>query len=85
MADPKWNLRTYPRTLQQNIALGIVAADDAAQTTEEEATKTIENQEITKDEILIFPGVCSSCGHALQTLMKRDILIMFTNCDTCAY
>ncbi|KIK02896.1 hypothetical protein K443DRAFT_677248 [Laccaria amethystina LaAM-08-1] len=89
MADPKWNLRTYPRTLQQNIALGLVAADE---TTEEEATKTTENQEITNDEILIFPGVCSSCGHALQTLMKRvnipyfkDILIMSTNCDNCGY
>jgi zinc finger protein len=77
MADPKWNLRTYPRTLQQNIALGLVAADE---TTEEEATKTTENQEITNDEILIFPGVCSSCGHALQTLMKRVNIPYFKVC-----
>ena len=80
MADPKWNLRTYPRTLQQNIALGLVAADDATQTSEEEAIKTIENQEITNDEILIFPGVCSSCGHALQTLMKRVNIPYFKVC-----
>lgn len=80
MADPKWNLRTYPRTLQQNIALGVVAADDATQTTGEEATKTIENQEITNDEILIFPGICSSCGHPLQTLMKRVNIPYFKVC-----
>ena len=80
MADPKWNLRTYPRTLQQNIALGLVAADDVTQNSEEEATKAIENQEITNDEILIFPGVCSSCGHALQTLMKRVNIPYFKVC-----
>ena len=28
MADPKWNLRTYIRTLDQNIALGLVGVDD---------------------------------------------------------
>ena len=28
MADPKWNLRTYIRTLEQNIALGLVGVDD---------------------------------------------------------
>ena len=30
MADPKWNLRTYPRTLEHNVALGLVAAPDEA-------------------------------------------------------
>ena len=28
MADPKWNLRIYIRTLEQNITLGLVGVDD---------------------------------------------------------
>ncbi|KAF8875037.1 ZPR1 zinc-finger domain-containing protein [Infundibulicybe gibba] len=79
MADPKWNLKTYPRTLQQNIAIGLVAAP-------------ISLPPGTSEEIYVFPGVCSSCGHPLDTLMKKvvipyfkDILIMSTNCDRCDY
>jgi zinc finger protein len=39
MADPKWNLRTYIRTLDQNIALGLVGVDD------EEARKNNETKQ----------------------------------------
>ena len=39
MADPKWNLRKYNRTLDQNIALGLVSVDD------EEARKNDEMRE----------------------------------------
>lgn len=76
MADAKWNLRTYPRTLEQNVALGLVAADDQ-QVVDSEAKKVqttqdlAESQPIGEEEILIFPGVCSSCGHPLNTYMKR--------------
>ena len=66
MADPKWTLRTYPRTFQQNVQLGLVSEDD-------EGTQNAEqtSSEITKDEILTFPGQCSSCGHPINTYMKR--------------
>ncbi|EIN06021.1 zf-ZPR1-domain-containing protein [Punctularia strigosozonata HHB-11173 SS5] len=44
------------------------------------------------DEIYVFPGPCSSCGHPIKTLMKRvnipyfkEIIIMSTNCDHCGY
>ena len=30
MADPKWNLRTYIQTLDQNITLGLVGVDEEA-------------------------------------------------------
>ncbi|KAF8966817.1 ZPR1 zinc-finger domain-containing protein [Flammula alnicola] len=75
MSDPKWNMRTYHRTLEQNIALGLTKDDP-----------------ITDDEIFVFPGVCSSCGHHIHTNMKKvnipyfkDILIMSTNCEFCGY
>jgi len=92
MADPKWNLRTYIRTLDQNIALGLVGVDDeearkndemkqqarahfeavAAGTTEEGAVGEDGGvKPITDDEIFVFPGVCSSCGHPIATNMKK--------------
>ncbi|KAF8152561.1 ZPR1 zinc-finger domain-containing protein [Crassisporium funariophilum] len=104
MADPKWNLRTYPRTLEHNIALGLVSADDAAarmagarqaavaETPEGAVMADGSVRPITDDEIFVFPGTCSSCGHPIETNMKKvnipyfkDILIMSTNCDRCGY
>ncbi|KAJ7293937.1 zf-ZPR1-domain-containing protein, partial [Mycena rebaudengoi] len=95
MADPKWNMRTYPRTLQQNINLGLVAAPEEQPLTsvqEEEEDASGEMVEGENDEIYVFKGVCSSCGHPLDTLMKKvlipyfkDVLIMSTNCDRCGY
>ncbi|KAJ7058841.1 zf-ZPR1-domain-containing protein [Mycena amicta] len=96
MADPKWNMRTYSRTLQHNIALGLVAPEEQPElaVVEEEADdasgEPIEGRE--NEEIFVFKGICSSCGHPLDTLMKKvsipyfkDVLIMSTNCDRCGY
>jgi len=114
MADPKWNLRTYIRTLEQNIALGLVGVDDEVARKNDEMKQRVTMQArayldvvekgegaveedgsvkpITDDEIFVFPGVCSSCGHPIETNMKKvnipyfkDILIMSTNCDICGY
>ncbi|KAH9992778.1 zf-ZPR1-domain-containing protein [Russula compacta] len=94
MADPKWNLRTYRRTQEQNVALGLVAADadgDSGVGEHDDTTETAPTDD-GNEEIYIFPGVCSSCGHPLDTMMKKvvipyfkDILIMSTNCDRCGY
>ncbi|KIM41444.1 hypothetical protein M413DRAFT_445444 [Hebeloma cylindrosporum] len=100
MNDPKWNLRTYHRTLDQNIALGLVSADDEAarmssmkqvmMSTTADTART--DDPITDDEVFVFPGSCSSCGHQIHTNMKKvnipyfkDILIMSTNCEYCGY
>ncbi|KAI9508178.1 zf-ZPR1-domain-containing protein [Russula earlei] len=93
MADPNWNLRTYRRTLEQNVALGLIAADDADDPAVDGRNDTAEAVDAEdNEEIYIFPGVCSSCGHPLDTKMKKvvipyfkDILIMSTNCDHCGY
>ena len=92
-ADPKWNLRTYIRTLDQNIALGLVSVDDEVARKNEEMKQRVtiqarayldavgEREEavgedgsvrpITDDEVFVFPGVCSSCGHPIETNMKK--------------
>lgn len=66
MSDPKWSMRTYHRTLVQNVALGLVAPDEETQ--EQEPAN---DQPITDDEVFTFPGVCSSCGHQIHTNMKK--------------
>ncbi|KAE9384655.1 zf-ZPR1-domain-containing protein [Gymnopus androsaceus JB14] len=106
MSDPKWNMRTYPRTLEQNVALGLVAAtDESASVVQGTATLSLGDDDDAGDdddvgagaegkneEIYVFPGTCSSCGHPLNTMMKKvnipyfkDVLIMSTNCDRCGY
>ncbi|KAH9004613.1 zf-ZPR1-domain-containing protein [Lactarius hatsudake] len=92
MADPKWNLRTYRRTKEQNVALGLVAADDSVVDEKEKPTEDAPTDDDANEEIYVFPGICSSCGHPLDTMMKKvvipyfkDILIMSTNCDHCGY
>ncbi|KZT10028.1 zf-ZPR1-domain-containing protein [Laetiporus sulphureus 93-53] len=103
MADPKWNMRTYRRTRQQNIDLGLIAPDEAEKPAaegapqegqangEEEGPKVV-GPEGQNEEIFVFPGTCSSCGHHINTLMKKvnipyfkDIIIMSTNCEFCGY
>ncbi|KAL1749104.1 ZPR1 zinc-finger domain-containing protein [Schizophyllum fasciatum] len=94
MSDPKWNLRTYPRTLEQNVQLGLVSPDEAAALKGEtkQAPDGVTPQEISEDEVFVFPGVCSSCGKRVETKMKRvnipyfkECLIMSTNCEHCGY
>ncbi|KAF7977618.1 hypothetical protein HWV62_3242 [Athelia sp. TMB] len=95
MSDPKWNMRTYKRTRQQNIDLGFAVADEPAAAAPEEdvaPSGPIGDGEDANAEVFRFPGTCSSCGSPLDTLMKKvvipyfkDILIMSTNCDKCGY
>ena len=77
MADPKWNLRTYRRTKEQNVALGLVAADDSVVDQTENATEDASADDSGNEEIYIFPGVCSSCGHPLDTMMKKVVIPYF--------
>ncbi|KAF8332217.1 ZPR1 zinc-finger domain-containing protein [Amanita rubescens] len=107
MADPKWNLRMYQRTLQQNVDLGLVSPDEVQVSSVQgvsaddilkgdlpvkEEGQAEASEPVTSDEIFVFPGPCSSCGHPINTLMKKvnipyfkDILIMSTNCEHCGY
>ncbi|KAF5366207.1 hypothetical protein D9758_005726 [Tetrapyrgos nigripes] len=93
MADPKWNLRTYQRSLEQNVALGLVAPPEESEAPEKKVVEEGANGEpVPNEEIFVFHGVCSSCGHPLDTMMKKvnipyfkDVFIMSTNCDRCGY
>ncbi len=77
MADPKWNLRTYRRTKEQNVALGLVAADGSVVDEKENVTEDAPADDSGNEEIYVFPGICSSCGHPLDTMMKKVVIPYF--------
>ncbi|KAF8449139.1 zf-ZPR1-domain-containing protein [Boletus edulis BED1] len=99
MADPKWSLKTYTRTLEQAARLGLVVSEEETKGAVEENTgdqKGAEGEDTgldgRNDEIFEFPGICPRCGRALVTRMKKvsipyfkDTLIMSTNCENCGY
>ncbi|KAN0088585.1 ZPR1 zinc-finger domain containing protein [Tylopilus felleus] len=99
MADPKWSLKTYTRTLEQAARLGLVVTDEEAKPAAEEdagdqksAEEEGEYLDEKNDEIFEFPGVCPRCGRPLVTRMKqvsipyfKETLIMSTNCENCGY
>ena len=82
MSDAKWNMRTYRRTYQQNVELGLVNTDaesepEPSADSEERIGGGLEGQ---NEEIFIFPGACSSCGHQSDTLVKKVNIPYFKVC-----
>jgi zinc finger protein len=88
MSDPKWSSRMYHRTIEQNIALGLVDREAPEESGVSGAPKTA-NPDVISDsdspvgdeEVLVFPGTCSSCGHPIDTKMKKVIVPYFKVCD----
>ena len=78
MSDSKWNMRTYHRTLEQNVALGLVAPEEEPPTTGEDGEEAAsDNGAVTDDEVFVFHGHCSSCGHPSDTMMKKVTIPYF--------
>ena len=78
-SDPNWNFKTYRRTREQNVALGLVASDtagDSGTDGHDNTTETVPTDDVD-EEIYVFPGVCSSCGHPLNTMMKKVVIPYF--------
>ncbi|KAL7414046.1 ZPR1 zinc-finger domain-containing protein [Mrakia frigida] len=86
ISDPKWTLRTYLRTREQDESLGMMAASGPGARTGEDVvagertTADAEGEEeyvdkgegqFENEEVYSFPGHCSSCGGSLDTLMKK--------------
>lgn len=80
MSDPKWSMRTYKRTHEQNVMLGLASEDDTLVSSGQEHTEDSENPrdkpdddepETKNEEIYVFPGTCPSCAARLDTRMKK--------------
>lgn len=83
MSDPKWNMRTYKRTQEQNVMLGLAPDEKAANAGSQavalsgpgdgDQTNEADNDrsKSKNEEIYVFPGTCSSCTAPIDTLMKK--------------
>ena len=74
MSDPKWNMRTYNRTFEQNVALGLVdkeAVPDKQAVLLKSADDIDDEKLEGNEELFVFPGSCGSCGHPSNTIIKK--------------
>lgn len=84
MSDPLWSMRTYKRTREQNVMLGLAPSEDAnpngatdthSATADSdkppESVDTEAKEDTEEEDVYIFPGTCSSCGAPVDTRMKK--------------
>ncbi|MBW0486826.1 hypothetical protein O181_026541 [Austropuccinia psidii MF-1] len=91
LKDSNWSKKEFIRTAQQNAELGlglVDSKDSQLQTT----GLTDDFQGEDPEEIYSFPSTCGSCGHTLDTRMKKlniphfkEVIVMSTNCAHCGY
>ncbi|CAE6529668.1 unnamed protein product [Rhizoctonia solani] len=87
MDDPKWSMRQYERTREQDAAIGIGIGEEAAPTVQAKhvtsakdvinAKRDDDDDVVPNEEIYVFPGICSSCSAPLDTMMKRVVIPYF--------
>lgn len=90
--DPKWSMRQYNRTRDQNVALGLAEEDDKSgdhaadvasgaaalmALTDHSKQDASDAALAANEEIFVFPGFCSSCGRPLDTMMKKVVIPYF--------
>ncbi|KAI1337592.1 ZPR1 zinc-finger domain-containing protein [Xylariaceae sp. FL0016] len=82
----KWEKRDYPRTREQNEALGLADSDPAA------GIQAALDDEIVPDQVYEFPASCPGCMHPCTTKMKmvdiphfKAVVLMSTVCADCGY
>lgn len=90
----KWSKVEYPRTPEQNEALGLGQDEEeaAAATTGQPTKADFEDDDIVPNEVYSFPATCPGCNKHCVTHMKmveiphfKQVVIMSTVCDHCGY
>ncbi|KAF5538233.1 zinc finger ZPR1 [Fusarium mexicanum] len=86
----KWEKHEYPRTAEQNAALGLSDSDANAQQPQNPGLTA--DGEIIPNEVYSFPATCPGCMHPCTTHMKmvdiphfKQVVLMSTVCDDCGY
>ncbi|KAK7419171.1 nucleolar zinc-finger protein [Neonectria punicea] len=87
----KWEKHEFPRTREQNEALGLSDSDPSAGTNLPNPGLT-EDGDIIPNEVYGFPATCPGCMHPCTTNMKmvdiphfKQVVLMSTVCDDCGY
>jgi zinc finger protein len=89
MSDPNWSVKTYARTHQQDVDLGLASAgvedskdgdDGIVETEADNKHGETSSSEKEIEEIYIFPGTCPNCGRALHTRMQKLVIPYFKVC-----
>jgi zinc finger protein len=92
----KWSKVEYPRTAEQNEALGLGGGAEAEETQEptpsQPTAASFETDDIIPNEVYSFPATCPGCTKYCVTHMKmvdiphfKQVVIMSTVCDQCGY
>ena len=83
MADPKWNLRTYIRTLEQNIALGLVGVDDEVARKNDETKKRVTMQ--ARTHLDVVGNVEEAVGEdgSVKPITDDEIFVFPGVCSSC--
>ena len=87
----KWEKHEYPRTAEQNAALGL-GDSDANADAQADAPNLTADGDLIPNEVYDFPATCPGCMHPCITHMKmveiphfKQVVIMSTVCDDCGY
>ncbi len=87
----KWEKREYPRTSEQNEALGLGDSDPSQAAALANPGLTADGN-IIPNEVYDFPATCPGCMHPCITHMKmvdiphfKQVVLMSTVCEACGY
>jgi len=88
----KWAHTEYPRTPEQNEALGLGSGEAEQAVEGGEAKKEVDDDDIIPNEVYSFPATCPGCTRPCVTHMKmveiphfKQVVLMSTVCDQCGY
>ena len=97
--NSKYVRTDFPRTHEQNVALGIAVDEDKDKDADvevngeaEEGADALDGVDIVDGEIYEIPAECPACGKACTVNMKKvqvphfkEVIIMATVCEHCGY
>lgn len=79
--DPQWNLRAYNRTLEQNVALGLVAPEDSEKAKAADAVPD-DHKKMTAEEAM---GAIKALEHGDGSVAPDEVFTFPSTCSSCGH
>ncbi|KAF8808890.1 zf-ZPR1-domain-containing protein [Phlegmacium glaucopus] len=83
MTDPKWNFKTYNRTLDQNIALGLVGVDDEEARKNDETKQRVTMQAQAHFEVVGTGEEAVGEDGSMKPITDDEIFVFPGICSSC--